>query len=139
MADEPAIEGKMTLPNSKRKMALLVFAVAVLAVAIAVVGFAFFLRSPVAVFEAQRISPETVRLGVESCGQRSEVGELNQVEPGTYELEVDVRATLPGPSNDCADLLTVDINPRLEAVTIIDKTTGQVFELSPVEADGATG
>ena len=107
----------------------------VLAVMVAggLVAFAVFFvgqRNRVAVTDAVRVAPDTVELAIASCNQNP-TAEVEQIEPGVY--EVLVRATGPGNNLECQDLVTIDVNPQDSAIVIIDRTSGDRFELQATE------
>ncbi len=79
------------------------------------------------IIEATRTAPGTVDLSVGSCNQNPFVAELDQVEPGTY--EVLVRTELGDNGEDCADQITVDIDPAHPTVVIVDRSSGESFTL----------
>ena len=80
------------------------------------------------VLEVERPAPDTVMLLVGSCNQNPFVDELDQTEPGTYEVRVITE--LPDNGDECADGVTIDVDPDLDMITIIDRTSGESFELS---------
>ena len=100
---------------------------------IGVVAFAIFFlgqRNRVAVMDAGRATSDTVELGVNSCNQ-DPTAEVEQVEPGVY--EVLVRATGPSNTLECQDRVTIDVNPQDSAIVIIDRTSGDRFELQTTQ------
>lgn len=114
---------RRNVPNARR----LIFAVVALTV---VVWLAFTLnglRHRVSVFEAVRSSPSTVGLAVSSCNQDPFVDELEETVPGTY--EVLVRTRLPDNGNECADGVSIDVDPTHETITIVDRKSGETFDL----------
>ena len=96
---------------------------------IGVVAFAIFFlgqRNRVAVMDAVRATSDTVELGVNSCNQNP-TAEVEQIEPGVY--EVLVRTTGPANTLECQDLVTIEVDPEDPVITIIDRTSGDRFEL----------
>lgn len=85
------------------------------------------LRGRAEVFAAFRSQPGVVALSVGSCNQNPFVAELEETQPGTY--EVLVRTELPGNGDDCADGVTIDVDPGLSTITILDRTSGEVFNV----------
>ena len=79
------------------------------------------------VLEATRTAPGTVRLLVASCNQGPYLDEVDQPDPGTYEVLTRTRVGNTG--DDCADLVELDIDPAHRTVTIVDRVSGHTFEL----------
>jgi hypothetical protein len=79
------------------------------------------------ILEATRTAPGAVDLAVGSCNQDPFIAEVEQTEPGTYEVLVETE----GPDNgeDCADRVTMNVDPDHPTVTIIDRASGQSFDL----------
>lgn len=85
------------------------------------------LRGRADIIEATRTAPGTVSLSVDSCNQDPFAAEVDQTDPGTY--EVLVRTRLRNDGEDCADGVTIEIDPSHSTVVIIDRTSGQSFDL----------
>ncbi len=116
---------------AKLGIGLGVIAVAVLA--------AFFIRDRLNradVIEAVRASPSEVGLAVNSCNQNPVV-ESDEVEPGVY--EVLVRTQRPGTGQDCADGVTISVDPAQPTITIVDRSSGESFELLGTGEPGPLG
>ncbi|MEM9563906.1 MAG: hypothetical protein AAGA93_14895 [Actinomycetota bacterium] len=84
-------------------------------------------RGSADVLEATRIAPDSVRLLVASCNQGPFVDEVERTEPGTYEVRVGTR--IGGTGDDCADLVSVAVDPDLATLVIVDRVSGRRFEL----------
>ncbi|MGH1488319.1 MAG: hypothetical protein ACRBK7_02825 [Acidimicrobiales bacterium] len=79
------------------------------------------------IIEATRTAPGTVDLLVASCNQNPFVANVEQTDPGTY--EVLVRTELGNNGEACADQITIDVDPDHPTVAIIDQASGQTFDL----------
>lgn len=79
------------------------------------------------VLQAERDTPGTVSLLVGACNQEPFVDELEQTAPGTY--EVLVRTELKSNGDECADLVSIAVDPDHEALTVVDRVSGETFEM----------
>lgn len=62
-----------------------------------------------------------------SCNQNPFVAEVEQADPGTF--EVLVRTHLPNNGDDCADGVTIDIDSAHPTAAIVDRASGKSFHL----------
>lgn len=109
--------------SSRRTLTLIVALVVVVVSALWLNG----LRNRADVIEAFRSEPGAVALTVGSCNRQPFVDEFEQTEPGTY--EVLVRTQLANNGEDCADGLTIEVDPEQPMVVIVDRVSGERFEL----------
>lgn len=79
------------------------------------------------IIEATRTAPATVGLLVASCNQGPFVAEVEQTDPGTYEVLVRTRRGNTG--EDCADEVAIEIDPAHQTVVVVDRASGQAFDL----------
>ena len=125
--EEKQVEGHRSSLSLGKVAAVVVGALALVWLAFTVNG----MRNRADVIRAVRSSPETVSLSVDSCNQNPEVAELEETEPGVF--EVLVRTQLPSTGNDCADGVSIDVDPELQSIVIVDRASGESFSLGTGE------
>ena len=129
--EEKQVEGHRSSLSLGKVAAVVVGVVVLVWLAFTVNG----MRNRADVIEAVRSSPTTVGLAVGSCNQNPRVEELEQTEPGTY--EVLIRTELSGNGLDCLDQVTISVDPTHDSVVIIDRTSGESFTAIKPEGQSA--
>ena len=126
--EEQQVEGHRSSLGLGKVAAVVVGVVVLVWLAFTVNG----IRNRADVIRAVRSSPETISLAVGSCNQNPEVAEFEETEPGVF--EVLVRTKLPNTGEGCADGVSIDVDPELQSIVIIDRTSGESF--TAIEPEG---
>ena len=125
--EEKQVENRQSRLGLGKVAAVAVGAVVLVWLVVTVNG----LRNRADVIEAVRSSPDTVSLSVDSCNQNPAVAELEETEPGVF--EVLVRKQLPNMGTDCLDGVSIDVDPELQSIVIVDRVSRESFSLGTGE------